>query len=133
VFDSGDQWFAHLSLSMQLTLRENGEALYFMMYDERRELAQRSFTLAARALSELLSAAVERMMQDLDEVEQLRAPSPATDTTAPVERSPGDEVGKPEDAEDDGERHPLDEAAEDGSESEGDGRADEVILVPESR
>ncbi|MFH1807300.1 MAG: ABC-type transport auxiliary lipoprotein family protein [Pseudomonadota bacterium] len=80
VYDSGEIWFAHLSLSLQLTRFSTGEALYNMTFDEREHLADRNFSLAARALSELLSRAVEKMLADLDSVDSLhveRLPAPA--------------------------------------------------------
>jgi ABC-type uncharacterized transport system auxiliary subunit len=71
VYDSGELWFAHLALSLRLTRFATGEALYALEFDERERLSDKSFALAARALSELLARAVEKMMADLDRIDAL--------------------------------------------------------------
>lgn len=83
VYDSGELWFAHLALSLQLTRFSTGEALYALRFDERERLAERDFSLAARALSELLSRAVEKLMADLDRIDALHQVTLPTATSLP--------------------------------------------------
>ncbi len=124
IYDSGDLWFAHLAFTLQLTRFKTGEALYFMTFDERRQLSERSFSLAARAMSELLSSAVEKMLGDLDKIASLRR--------GYQRKAPGTGLSGHPSAE---RRAPL-EVRSDDTDGEKDAKpdedpAEEVILVPE--
>lgn len=72
VYDSGDIWYAHVSLALHLTRVKNGETIYSFTFDKRRRLPERSFAQAARAISELLSIAIEELIEELDEVDAPR-------------------------------------------------------------
>ncbi|MEE8410602.1 MAG: ABC-type transport auxiliary lipoprotein family protein, partial [Myxococcota bacterium] len=72
VYDSGDIWFAHVSLALHLTRVKNGETIYSFTFDQRRRLPERSFAQAARAISELLSIAIEKLIVELDGVDAPR-------------------------------------------------------------
>jgi ABC-type uncharacterized transport system auxiliary subunit len=73
VYDSGDTWYAHLSLSLHLTRFRTGETLYTFGFDERRPLPERNFAQAARAISELLSTALDQMLVGLETIDAPRA------------------------------------------------------------
>lgn len=65
IYDSDDVWYAHLAFSMSLTRFSDGAQLWQMSYDQRKILAERSYAQGARAISELLSAAVRRAYVEL--------------------------------------------------------------------
>jgi ABC-type uncharacterized transport system auxiliary subunit len=85
IYDSGDHWFAHLSLSLHLTEFATGRTLHSLTFDERRPLPERSFAQGARAISELLSTAIDELAAGLEtvEVERLTSPGPAPDRVEP--------------------------------------------------
>ncbi|MBI5510305.1 MAG: membrane integrity-associated transporter subunit PqiC [Deltaproteobacteria bacterium] len=91
VYDSGDVWFAHLSLSLALSRYSNGETLLNLNFDERRPVPERSFAQAARALSGLLSTAMDELVARLDQLEVTR------ETSATGVRRTGERrvIGKP--------------------------------------
>jgi ABC-type uncharacterized transport system auxiliary subunit len=100
VYDSDDHWYAHLSLSLRLTEFSTGRTLHTANFDERRPLAQRSYAQAARAISELLSTAIDELVQGLEKIDVPRAEgyTPATEVIEPdVEPPPDPDSVGPED------------------------------------
>lgn len=73
VYDSDDQWYAHLSLSLHLTEFSTGRTLHSLTFDERRPLVERSYAQAARAISELLSTAIDELVLGLETIDVPRA------------------------------------------------------------
>lgn len=71
VYDSGDTWFAHISISLQMTHFETGKILWTFNYDDRKEVTPDNFSHAVRALSELLSSATEKALRSM---EHMRSP-----------------------------------------------------------
>jgi ABC-type uncharacterized transport system auxiliary subunit len=80
VYDSGDVWFAHVSLTLQLTRFRTGESLYTLSFDRRQQLGERTFAQAARAISELLSAALAELIVGLERVDAPRLKRPKSGT-----------------------------------------------------
>lgn len=89
IYDSDDMWFAHLSLSLQLTRFSTGENLWSFSYDERKRVPNQTFTHAIRALSELLTEANARAVREMTAVLRGEAPAKA------VEPEPGAEAPPP--------------------------------------
>lgn len=81
VYDSDDLWFAHLSFSLRLTDFNDGQVLWHFSFDERKQVHSRTFSHAARVMSELLSTALERAMTSLTRMSR-------RGTSAPEERQP---------------------------------------------
>jgi ABC-type uncharacterized transport system auxiliary subunit len=98
IYDSDDIWYAHLSISLSLTRFSDGAQLWQMSYDQRKLLAERSHAQAARAISELLAAAVRQAFVELSEL----GLDPQEDTRRRVE-----ERMNAEDAEDEDEPPPV--------------------------
>jgi ABC-type uncharacterized transport system auxiliary subunit len=67
IYDSGDVWFAHISLSLRLTRFNTGERLWTHSYEARKRVKKDNFSHAVRGLSELLGAA---MIEGLDKMRQ---------------------------------------------------------------
>ncbi len=65
VYDSGDAWYAHLSLGLSLTNYRTSETLLNYTFDQRKSVPGRTFAQAARALSELLSLATDGFSREL--------------------------------------------------------------------
>jgi ABC-type uncharacterized transport system auxiliary subunit len=59
VYDSQDTWFAHLAMSWQITDFEAGKTLWTYNYDDRKQVTPGDFSHAVRAISELLTRAIE--------------------------------------------------------------------------
>lgn len=59
VYDSKDTWFAHLAMSWQITDFEAGKTLWTYNYDDRKQIPPGDFSHAVRAISELLTRAIE--------------------------------------------------------------------------
>ncbi len=81
VYDSDNVWFAHLALSLRLTRYDNGATVHTFSFDERRPLPERTFAQAARAISELMSTAMDELLVSLESVDAPRlevAPDDAT-------------------------------------------------------
>ncbi len=91
IYDSDDIWYAHLAISLSLTRFSDGGRLWQMSYDQRKLLPERSHAHAARAISELLAAAVRQAFVELSEL----GLDPNADT-----RQRADERRNREDAED---------------------------------
>lgn len=60
VYDSQDTWFAHLAMSWQITDFEAGKTLWTFTYDDRKQVTPGDFSHAVRAVSELLTRAIEQ-------------------------------------------------------------------------
>ena len=58
LYDSGDLWFAHLSLHLRLTRFRDGERVWGFDFDERKRINAGQFDHGVRALSELLHEAI---------------------------------------------------------------------------
>lgn len=67
IYDSGDVWFAHLSISLRLTRFNTGETLFTHSYEARKRVQKERFSHAVRGASELLAAA---LIEGLDELRQ---------------------------------------------------------------
>ena len=80
-YDSGNVWYAHLSLSLTLTRYGTGESLYTYSFDERKPVPGRTFAQSARAISELLSTALDGLIVGLERVD---APRVGTVRVAPA-------------------------------------------------
>ncbi len=97
VYDSNDQWFAHLSLSLRLTEFATGRTLHTMSFDERRPLVERSYAQAARAISELLSTAIDELVVGLEKLDVERAAGVAPPAELLEPGAPGREGPRTED------------------------------------
>lgn len=62
VYDSGNTWFAHLDLSLQISHFASGQILWTFNFDDRKEVPSQEFPICVRALSELVSDAIESAM-----------------------------------------------------------------------
>lgn len=67
IYDSGDVWYAHLSISLRLTRFNTGETLFTHSFEARKRVQKQRFSHAVRGASELLSAA---LIEGLDELRQ---------------------------------------------------------------
>lgn len=82
VYDSGDIWYAHLSLSLSLSRFDTGQTLLTYDFDQRKPVPSRTFSQAARALSELLSSAVDGFIGKLEGLRQAVVPPRSSSTGA---------------------------------------------------
>jgi ABC-type uncharacterized transport system auxiliary subunit len=101
VYDSDDAWFAHIALSLRLTRFSDGKTLYAFSFDERRPLPERTFAQAARAISELLSTAMDELLVGLEDVDAPRAATSGRETPPAVlvtDHEEDDESESPVDA-----------------------------------
>lgn len=69
IYDSDDLWFAHISLSLQITHVESGKILWTYNFDERKQVPPQGVSHAVRALSELLSHAVEKSLESMQQMQ----------------------------------------------------------------
>ncbi len=69
LYDSGDVWFAHLSVHLHLTRFGDGTSLWAFEFDQRKEVDSRSFAHGVRALSELLHQAIRRAIQQIQRID----------------------------------------------------------------
>ena len=79
LYDSGDLWFAHLSMQLHLTRFGDGASIWAFEFDERKEINPQAFEHGVRALSELLQRAIVaavRQVQMLDSGLARRAAPP---------------------------------------------------------
>ena len=65
IYDSDDLWFGHLAVRLRLTNFATGEVLWTFAFDERKQVHSTTYSHAARTLSELLSAALERAIESM--------------------------------------------------------------------
>lgn len=86
IYDSGDIWFAHLSLTITMSRYSNGEALFTYTFDERRPIPEQTFAQGARALSELLSTAMDEVLTRLDSLPLSRTTVTDDGSVKPVRR-----------------------------------------------
>jgi ABC-type uncharacterized transport system auxiliary subunit len=68
IYDSDDIWYAHLAFSLTLHRYGSGEHVWSYSFDERKLLAQTSYGVAVRALSELLQLAMREAIGQLQKV-----------------------------------------------------------------
>ena len=94
VYDSGNTWFAHLAMALQITHFETGKILWSFSYDNRKEVQTQNFAVSVRALSELVSDALERALISMDRMHPVDVPAPTSDL-APSEEddTPGGTPG----------------------------------------
>ncbi|RYF11484.1 MAG: hypothetical protein EOO40_03255 [Deltaproteobacteria bacterium] len=71
IYDSGDAWYAHAAFSLQITHFETGKLLWTYHFDERKDIAPHNFALAVRAMSELITEAIEKAIVSM---EHMRSP-----------------------------------------------------------
>ncbi len=79
LYDSGDLWFAHLSMHLYLTRFGDGAAIWAFEFDRRKEIGPQAFEHGVRALSELLHEAIRAaigQVKILDATAVRRAPKP---------------------------------------------------------
>ncbi|MEM7675472.1 MAG: ABC-type transport auxiliary lipoprotein family protein [Myxococcota bacterium] len=92
LYDSGDLWFAHLSLHMHLSRFEDGASLWSFDFDRRKEIEAQSFDHGVRALSELLHEAIADAVDEVGRIQRSgvrRAPAPLKGVPA-VSETPSD-------------------------------------------
>ncbi|OGQ90257.1 MAG: hypothetical protein A2289_20160 [Deltaproteobacteria bacterium RIFOXYA12_FULL_58_15] len=118
VYDSEDEWFAHLALTLVLTEFATGETLHTFRFDERRPLSQRTFAQATRAMSEMLSTAMDEFLVELEPLDVPRVPHSAVRAQPIVESTTTDD---------------HDSEAKSKDETEDAEPADGTIFVPEKR
>lgn len=78
VYVSDDLWFAHLAIVLQLSRFEDGATVLTYKFDERKPIPGATFSQAARAVSELLSKALDELIAVLNKVEVPRTTAPAS-------------------------------------------------------
>jgi hypothetical protein len=98
VYQTGDLWFAHLAVVMRLSRFKTGENLLTYKFDERKPVPTGTFSQAARAISELLSTALDDLIHQLHAIDvprqaQILSPVPAPAPPLPVGESFGVGVG----------------------------------------
>ena len=99
LFDSGDMWYAHLSLQLNLTRFGDGASIWAYEYDQRKKIDTESFEHGARALSELLHGAIAEAIQQvrvLDETVVTRAPGAARPARPAITEPPSAPDSTPE-------------------------------------
>lgn len=69
VYDSDDLWFVHLGLSLYLTRFEDGERLWSMEYDQRKQVTSGDFGHAARGLSEMMQEVFNQAIEQLAQLD----------------------------------------------------------------
>lgn len=85
VYDSDDVWYAHLAIILQLSRFDTGQTLLTFSFDQRKHVPSRTFSQAARALSELLSTALDDFIGQLMQLsvartDEVNPAAPATMT-----------------------------------------------------
>ncbi len=63
--DSGDEWFAHLVMSLQLIRRADGRAVWSKRIDAQKRVYNKQPVYVVRAISELLEAELEAVIEEL--------------------------------------------------------------------
>ena len=74
VYDSEDLWFAHLEITLYLTRFTDGERLWSMDFDQRKQIEAGDYGHAARALSELFSTCMTQALAELSGIGIARGP-----------------------------------------------------------
>lgn len=88
LYDSGDVWFAHLSLNLRLARFNDGATIWSFEFDQRKPIEAGAFSHGIRALSELLHEAIGAALEDLHRRPSL-TPEPSSETQRSLSRSPG--------------------------------------------
>ena len=99
LYDSGDLWFAHLSIHLHLTRFGDGASIWAFEFDKRKEIAAGEFDHGVRALSELLYQAISAAIQEMQYIDS-RAARRAPARTAPA-RAPTPVIDPPKPSEPD--------------------------------
>ena len=73
LFDSGDLWFAHLSMQLQLARFADGASIWTYEFDQRKQIESQSFDHGVRALSELLHSAVTEAIRQVNALDSASA------------------------------------------------------------
>lgn len=92
VYVSDDLWYAHLAIVLQLSRFEDGATLLTYKFDERKRVPAGIFAQAARAVSELLSKALDELITELDNVDVPRTIAPTQGQNDRVIRGATDET-----------------------------------------
>ena len=94
VYDSEDLWFAHLEISLYLTRFSDGQRLWTMDFDQRKQIERQDFGHAARALSELMQIVLTQAIAELSALEdphgRQKPALPRITPDVPVEEDPED-------------------------------------------
>jgi ABC-type uncharacterized transport system auxiliary subunit len=132
IYDSDDAWFAHVALSLQITHFESGKLLWTFHFDDRKNVPPGNFAHAVRALSELITDAIERSLQSLEHIRAPQDIGPDELREAPLVRRTGPAKNAAPDAPPPVTSQP---AAPEPAASQPANRArsDEPIFVPEGR
>ncbi len=69
IYNSQDVWFAHFAASMYLTRFKDGERVWSMDFDQRKQVTTGDYGHAARALSELLQIMLTQGIGELSALE----------------------------------------------------------------
>jgi ABC-type uncharacterized transport system auxiliary subunit len=78
--DSGDEWFAHLAIGLQLIRRADGRTVWTKRIDAQKRVYNKQPVYVVRAISELLEAELDAVCQELRTV--------MTHTRTPAEDAP---------------------------------------------
>ncbi|MBC7794746.1 MAG: membrane integrity-associated transporter subunit PqiC, partial [Clostridia bacterium] len=65
IYQSGDQWFVHLSMSLSFRSFTDGELLWAFDFDQRKAVPTGNFATSVRGLSELMSVAIQQSVDSL--------------------------------------------------------------------
>jgi ABC-type uncharacterized transport system auxiliary subunit len=74
--DAGDEWFAHLSISLRLSRYGQEEALWTGVIEQRRKVFNKQPVYVVKALSEILEQETDRIIEELAAFLAQRAPAP---------------------------------------------------------
>lgn len=77
VYDSQDTWFAHLAMGWQISDFETGRILWTYNYDDRKNIPANNVAHAVRAISELLTRAIDMALYSLQNAHFSDAAPPA--------------------------------------------------------
>lgn len=91
VYDSDDLWFAHLEISLYLTRFADGERMWTLDFDQRKQITSGDFGHAARALSELFATVMTQAIAELTGLDVAKgAPTPPPPIELVPEAEPDD-------------------------------------------
>ncbi len=98
LYDSGDVWFAHLSLSLRLVRFADGQRLWRFSYEHRKPIEPGNFGHGVRALSEMLAEVNTMAVKELAELAQtLPSEPPKEEPDMPDEPPPAPKAQEPVD------------------------------------
>ena len=86
IYDSQDVWFAHLAIGLHAIDFRSGEVLGSYSFDDRKQVRSLDFSTASRALSELLSKAIDEAILSLTEAVRARPEFISPQDTHPQEK-----------------------------------------------